>query len=324
MFDVVHVRGVHHGDAVVLDDLQRRQHEHARCCRKRDRYERLRCLGRVHELSNVILRPKPEGSPGLRGFFVAARLQNDISYFQTTPWNPIPVHGVPVFLRRVAFGDLHDRARGLVHLSLRKFHAPAPPFVLPGPLGRFPDFVARIAALSFPGWLRLPLRFPVPADHAGDTRSPKFLGDPCARATSLTDPGATSAQDSRGLAPALRARRCCLPRSEPCRPRPRPNFGAYPRGPLTCCLRFAAALTVPTTQDSLPGGAPQPYRDGIFTRKVLAWRNRTLGRFARSVVRAQAPAPCAGGPCSTNSTHDVSRCIHTLWSRPRPAVSPSQ
>jgi hypothetical protein len=44
--------------------------------------------------------------------------------------------------------------------------------------------VLRRSDFSRPGWLGLPLRFPVPADCAGDTRSPRFLGDPCARVTS--------------------------------------------------------------------------------------------------------------------------------------------
>jgi hypothetical protein len=44
--------------------------------------------------------------------------------------------------------------------------------------------VLRRSDFSRPGWLGLPLRFPVPADCAGDTRSPRFLGDPYARATS--------------------------------------------------------------------------------------------------------------------------------------------
>ena len=60
------------------------------------------------------------------------------------------------------------------------------------------SLVLRRSDFSCPGWLSSPLRFPVPADHAGDTRSPKFLDDPCAHATSPTDPGAASAQDSRG------------------------------------------------------------------------------------------------------------------------------
>ena len=158
------------------------------------------------------------------------------------------------------------------------------------------SLVLRRSDFSCPGSLGSPLRFPVPANHAGDTRSPRFLGDPCARATSPTDPGAALSQDSRGCAPAFRPRRCCLPRSQPRRPARRPNFGAYPRGPITRCLRFAAALTVPTTQDSLPGGGPRPYRNGISTRRVtsrgfcslhgfllsqaFAWRTGTVGHRA--------------------------------------------
>jgi len=46
------------------------------------------------------------------------------------------------------------------------------------------SLVLRRSDFSCPGWLSSSLRFPVPADLAGDTRSPRFLGDPCARATS--------------------------------------------------------------------------------------------------------------------------------------------
>ena len=38
------------------------------------------------------------------------------------------------------------------------------------------------------------------------------------------------------------------------------EVSAHPRGLRTRCLRFAAALTVPATQNSLSGGGPRPYR----------------------------------------------------------------
>jgi hypothetical protein len=161
------------------------------------------------------------------------------------------------------------------------------------------SLVLRRSDFSRPGWLSSSPRFPVPADCAGDTRSPKFLGDPCACATSPTDPGAALGQDSRGRAPALRPKRCCLPRAWPCWPSPRPAFGAYPRGPFTRCLRFAAALTVPTTQDSLPGGGPRPYRDGILTRKVTSKGFRSLHRFLLSQALLGATGRQAGRPSSS-------------------------
>jgi hypothetical protein len=61
------------------------------------------------------------------------------------------------------------------------------------------SLVLRRSDFSCPGLLSSSLRFPVPADRAGDTRSPKFLDDPCARATSLTDPGAALGQDSGAM-----------------------------------------------------------------------------------------------------------------------------
>jgi len=41
------------------------------------------------------------------------------------------------------------------------------------------------------------------------------------------------------------------------------HFEAYPRGPRTSCLRFAVALAVPTTQDSLPAAVLDPTGAGL-------------------------------------------------------------
>ena len=136
-------------------------------------------------------------------------------------------------------------------------HAPTPLFAPPGPSGWFPFR-------------------PITPEV---TRSPRFLGNPYAHATSL---GPRRGQRTRtpGDIP-LRFGHVVIAFHYPgsVGPHHMGDFGAYP---------FAVALTVPATQNSLSGGGPQPYRSGTFTRgrikrfqllhssssSKLSWRNR--------------------------------------------------
>ena len=150
------------------------------------------------------------------------------------------------------------------------------------------SLVLRCSDFSHPGSLSSPPHYPFRPITPEVTRSPRFLGNPYAHATSQ---GPRRGQRTRtpGDMP-LRFGHVVFAFHHPgsVGPHHMGYFGAYPRGLRTRCLRFAAALTVPATQNSLSGGGPQPYRSGTFTRgrikrfqllhssssSKLSWRNR--------------------------------------------------
>ena len=83
-------------------------------------------------------------------------------------------------------------------------------------------------------------------------RPPRFLEGPSGRMPCSSTPAEPSDQ-------AIAAFGCCRPSCERERPRQSMTFEAHSHGLRPRCLRFADALAVPPTQDSLPaGGQPLP------------------------------------------------------------------
>ena len=130
------------------------------------------------------------------------------------------------------------------------------------------SLLLRRSDFSCPGSLGSPPRSPFRPLPPEVTRSPRFLGNPCARAACQRPRWGGGVRTPGDHAPALRLRRCCLPRSPPCRPHDVPISGLAHAAHAPAV--YASQPPSRTVHARLaPGGGPRPYRYGTLTRGSL-------------------------------------------------------
>ena len=130
------------------------------------------------------------------------------------------------------------------------------------------SLLLRRSDFSRPGSLGSPPRSPFRPLPPEVTRSPRFLGNPCARAACQRPRWGGGVRTPGDHAPALRLRRCCLPRSPPCRPHDMPISGLAHAAHAPAV--YASQPPSRTVHARLaPGGGPRPYRYGTLTRRSL-------------------------------------------------------